>query len=114
MGTPDPERTVTERTIGDATHFTVDLVTDRDQLVLVLGGEADLVAVPLLDGILSGAPRAPSVIVVDVSALEFVDCAVIGWVAGLTSRGYSVRVAGATGLVARVLDLVDWREADRA
>ena len=102
---------MTHGAIDDANPFSAELAVTPEHRVLLLRGEADMVVVPTLERMVAELhPEAARGIVIDVSGLRFVDCAVIGWMAQLRSRGFAVRVEGATGLVARVLDIVGWSD----
>jgi anti-sigma B factor antagonist len=77
-----------------------------------LGGSCDLATAPALRQTLHGlVPPEVNYFVIDVSELEFIDSTGLGVVLGAMRRlregGGSLAIAGATGIVRRVLEITD-------
>ena len=77
-----------------------------------LGGSCDLATAPALRQTLHGlTPPEVNDVVLDVSDLEFIDSTGLGVVLGAMRRlregGGSLAIAGATGIVRRVLEITD-------
>lgn len=85
-------------------------VRDPRSIRLRLCGELDLDGLEELDVALPDPDRLVELLVVDLSGLDFIDCAAVGrlrrTVDQISRRGGSVRLVGACGQTARVLDSV--------
>ena len=89
--------------------FHVDLVEDRDRVQVRVVGELDLVTAPVLDRHLAGALGRRALVVVDLSAVTFLDVRGINTLvsanAAATESGTRLVVRGAGPHVRRMMSL---------
>ena len=104
--------------IGVCPPFSVSVTAHAGTPVVALAGEADVTARAALGDVLAAeAARRPRLLVVDLSALRFIDSAALHVILqahkDLRAAGCALALAGASGGVARVLELTSCRPGDR-
>ena len=98
-----------------AQRFQVSVQAEADRVVVRLQGELDLVGSPLLAGELERAEAdRPALVVLDVSALEFIDSAglrvILGANARLRERGAELALTPGRPQVQRLLSITGIEE----